>query len=84
METVSHELPRAIAQARPELLGCPNPVNRISASISERFSRSASPAERISKAAYSQQGLDMLYILGSFRPSTTSLFSVFSLCSFYL
>ena len=41
--------------------GMPNTVNRVLGSKNANFSRSASPVERISEGAYSQQGLYISY-----------------------
>ena len=57
METVWHELLRAVVQDWTDMNGMPNTVNRVFGSISANFSRSTSPVDSISEGVYSQQGL---------------------------
>ena len=57
VETVWHELLRAVVQDWTDMNGMPNTVNRVFGSISANFSRSTSPVDSISEGVYSQQGL---------------------------
>jgi hypothetical protein len=61
VETVWHELLRAVVQDWTDMNGMPNTVNRVFGSISANFSRSTSPVDRISEGVYSQQGLYISY-----------------------
>jgi len=61
VETVWHELLRAVVQDWTDMNGMPNTVNRVLGSISANFSRSASPVDSISEGVYSQQGLYISY-----------------------